>query len=177
MALPDYFIRTQGTAIVWGENGASGVTHVLSLNNLANGAARSGVYADLGANIPDAYLVFLVMETGATAPTAGLTYEVYLVSSHDASVWPAKLNGTDASYTPGSNDINLRQAGSPAAVLVATADANTVLRQAPMVWYPRGRYVQPILYNRSGQALANKTPASDNASRIIMIPFNSSVVD
>ena len=42
MALPDYIQITQGTAIVWGESGASGTTAVLSLNNLTGGAARQG---------------------------------------------------------------------------------------------------------------------------------------
>jgi hypothetical protein len=177
MALPDYFIRTQGTPIVWGESGATGVTHTLSLNNLANGTARQGAYADLGSEIPDAYLVFLVMETGATAPTAGNTIELYLVSSDNSTTFPAKVTGSDGAYTVGTNDANLRQAGSPAAVLVVTADANTVLRQNPVMWYPRGRYVAPIVYNRSTQALANKTPASDNASRVILVPYNSVVIE
>ena len=70
MALPDKIQITQGTAIVWGESGASGVTHTMSLDALANSAARMGASADLGANFDDEYLVYLVAETG-TAPTAG----------------------------------------------------------------------------------------------------------
>jgi hypothetical protein len=42
MALPDSFKVSQGTAIIWGEAGASGVTHTLSFDALANAAARQG---------------------------------------------------------------------------------------------------------------------------------------
>ena len=51
MALPDYIQITQGTAIVWGESGASGVTAVLSLNNLASGSARQGAAVDVLLNL------------------------------------------------------------------------------------------------------------------------------
>ena len=77
MALPDYVEITQGTAVVWGEAGASGVTATLSLDALANGAARQGASVDLGANFADEYIVELRVETG-TAPTAGNTVELYL---------------------------------------------------------------------------------------------------
>jgi hypothetical protein len=55
-------------------------------------------------------------------------------------------------------------------VLVATADANTVLEQAPVVWRPRGRYVVAILDNNLGQAFRDETTATDNGSRVILIP-------
>lgn len=169
MALPDKIQITQGTAIVWGEAGAAGVTATLSLNNLANGAARMGAAVDLGENFDDEYLVYLSIETG-TAPTAGLTVEAYLISSYDNSLWPAKVTGSDAAYTLGSSDANLRQAGPPVVSLIATNDANTVLTQAPVIWRPRGRYVVPIIDNNLGQGTRNEGTATDNGSRLILIP-------
>lgn len=169
MALPDKIQITQGTAIIWGESGASGVTHVLSFDGLANGAARMGAAADLGANWDDEYLVYYQIETG-TAPTAGLTSELYLISSYDNSTWPAKVTGSDGAYTLGTSDANLRQAGPPVVSLIATNDANTVLTQAPVIWRPRGRYVVPITDNNLGQAYRDETTATDNGSRIILIP-------
>jgi hypothetical protein len=169
MALPDSVQITQGTAIVWGESGASGVTNTLSLDALANGAARQGAAADLGANFEDEYLVYLLVETG-TAPTAGNTVELYLLSSYDNSTWPAKVTGSDAAYTLGTSDANLRQAGSPVVSLVATNDGNTVLVQAPVIWRPRGRYVVPIVDNNLGQAFRDETTATDNGSRVILVP-------
>ena len=169
MALPDKIQIAQGTAIIWGESGASGVTHVLSFDGLANAAARMGAAADLGANWDDEYLVYYQIETG-TAPTAGLTSDLYLISSYDNSTWPAKVTGSDGAYTLGTSDANLRQAGPPVVSLIATNDANTVLTQAPVIWRPRGRYVVPITDNNLGQAYRDETTATDNGSRIILIP-------
>jgi hypothetical protein len=176
MALPDKLQITQGTAIIWGEAGASGVTHALTWEALANGAARMGASADLGANFEDEYLVYLVVETG-TAPTAGLTLDLYLVCSHDGSSWPAKVSGSDAAYTLGTADANLRQAGAPVVALIATNDGNTVLRQAPVIWRPRGRYVVPIVDNNLGQAVRDETTATDNDSRVILVPRSAVIND
>ena len=176
MALPDYIEVTQGTAIVWGEAGASGVTATLSLDALANGAARMGAAVDLGANFADEYIVELRVETG-TAPTAGNTVELYLVSSTDNSNWPAKVTGSDAAYTLGTNDANLRQAGQPVATLVATNDGNTVLTQNQSIWRPRGRYVVPIVDNNLGQAFRDETTATDNGSRVILTPRRTVIND
>jgi len=169
MALPDYLQITQGTAVVWGESGASGVTATLSLNNLANGSARMGASVDLGANWEDEYTAILAIETG-TAPTAGNTFEAYFGFSHDNTNWPAKITGSDAAYTLGTSDANLRQIGVPAVSLTVTADGNTVLVQAGSIIRPRGRYVAPIVDNNSGQAIRNQTTASNNLSRLYLIP-------
>lgn len=169
MALPDYVQITQGTAIVWGESGGSGVTATLSLNNLASGSARMGAAVDLGANWEDEYTAILAIETG-TAPTAGNTFEAYLGFSHDNTNWPAKITGSDAAYTLGTSDANLRQIGVPAVSLTVTADGNTVLIQAGNIIRPRGRYVAPIVDNNSGQAIRNQTTASNNLSRLYLIP-------
>ena len=169
MALPDYVQITQGTAVVWGESGASGVTATLSLNNLANGSARMGASVDLGANWEDEYTAILAIETG-TAPTAGNTFEAYLGFSHDNTNWPAKITGSDAAYTLGTSDANLRQIGTPAVSLTVTNDGNTLLVQAGSIIRPRGRYVAPIVDNNSGQAIRNQTTASNNLSRLYLIP-------
>ena len=169
MGLPDYIQITQGTAIVWGESGGSGVTAVCSLNNLANGSAQQGASVDLGANFEGEYIAILAIETG-TAPTAQNTYDLYLGYSHDNSTWPAKLTGSNGSYTLGTSDANLRQAGSPVVSLSVTADANTVITQVGSIIRPRGRYVVPLVDNNSGQATRNQATASNNLSRVYLIP-------
>ena len=169
MALPDYIEATQGTAVVWGEAGASGVTATLSLDALASGSARMGAAVDLGANFADEYIVELRVETG-TAPTAGNTVELYLLSSTDNTNWPAKVTGSDGAYTLGTSDANLKQVGSPVVTLVATNDGNTVLIQSQSIWRPRGRYVVPIVDNNLGQAFRDETTATDNGSRVILTP-------
>jgi hypothetical protein len=174
--LPDSFKVSQGTAIIWGEAGASGVTHTLSFDALGNGSAIQGASADLGSDWDRDYAVYLIVETG-TAPTAGNTVDLYLVNSRDGSEWPAKVTGTAGSYTLGTSDANLRQAGPAVTSLVATADANTVLIQAPVVWRPIGRYVAPIADNNLGVAVRDETTATDNASRVILVPLIDKVVE
>lgn len=169
MALPDYIQLTQGTAIVWGESGASGVTAVCSLNNLANGSAQQGASIDLGANWEDEYAAILAIETG-TAPTAGNTYELYFGFSHDNTNWPAKLTGSNGAYTLGTSDANLRQIGTPAVVLTVTNDGNTLLIQTGSIIRPRARYVAPLVDNNSGQATRNQATASNNLSRVYLVP-------
>jgi len=176
MALPDSFKVSQGTPIVWGEAGASGVTNTLSLDALADGTARQGASADLGADWDREYAVYLAVETG-TAPTAGNVVDLFLVSSHNGTDWPAKVTGSDGAYTLGTGDANLRQAGSPVVSLVATNDANAVLRQAPVVWRPSGRYVAPIVDNNIGFAFRDEATATNNDSRVILIPLVDKVVD
>ena len=176
MALPDSFKVSQGTAIIWGQSGASGVTATLSFNALADAAARMGASVDLGSDWDREYAVYPVIETG-TAPTAGNTVDFYLVCSHDGTNWPAKVTGSDAAYTLGTSDANLRQAGPPVTSLIATNDGNTVLRQAPVIWRPQGRYVVPIADNNLGQAIRNETTATDNDSRLIIVPLVDKVID
>ena len=169
MPLPDYIQITQGTAIVWGESGASGVTAVCSLNNLANGSAQQGASVDLGANWEDEYTAILAIETG-TAPTAGNTYELYFGFSHDNTNWPAKMTGSNGAYTLGTSDANLRQIGTPAVVLTVTNDGNTLLIQTGSIIRPRARYVAPLVDNNSGQATRNQGTASNNLSRVYLVP-------
>lgn len=161
---------TMGTPIIWGQPSASGVTHDITVDALANGSARMGAYADLGANFAQKYAVYLYVETG-TAPAAGNSVDLYLVCSHDGTTWPAKVTGSDASYTLGTADANLMQAGVPVVSLRATADANTLLGHAPSLWTPKGRYVVPILDNNLGQSIRNETTDTDNGTRIILVPL------
>jgi len=176
MALPDNVEITQGTAIVFGEAGATGVTHTLGLDALANGVARMSAYADLGADFADEYLVFFRVETGATAPTAGNTAECYLVSSHETSNFAGFVTGSDGAYPPSADtgasvDQAIRQLGPAVAVYVATNDATKVQRQAPVIWRPRGRYVCAVVDNNLGQAFRDETTSNaDNDSRVILVP-------
>jgi hypothetical protein len=180
VTLPDFIKQSQGTPIVWGETGATvmglSVTHAMGVDALANGAGRNGVFADLGADFEQAYAVWVVVETG-TAPTAGNVIEAYLASSHANSVWPGKATGTDAAYsaTP-SVATNKLQLGQPF-ILVATADANTVLIQNSGIWYPPARYVAPVFINGLGQAVRDEATASNNGSGIVLMPIITEIVE
>jgi hypothetical protein len=171
MALPDTFFVEQGAAIVWGEAGASGVTATLSLDALPDGEARMGASVDLGAKFARRYAVYLIVETG-TAPTAGRTSELYLASSYDNSTWPAGVTGSAGTWPSDSNEDEWStQLGNPVAVLMATNDGNTVQVQGPTIWEATGRYVAPVVDNNLGQAFRDETTATDNGSRVILIPL------
>jgi hypothetical protein len=177
MALPDKILVEQGTAIVWGEAGASGVTATLSLDGLASGSARMGASVDLGINWRREYLVILQVETG-TAPTAGLTVELYLASSHDNSTWPGGVTGSDNPWPgDGNEDEWSPQLGNHVSVLVATNDGNTIQTQNAVIWRATGRYVAPVVDNNLNFAFRDETTATDNGSRVILVPLDEVIVD
>ena len=179
MALPDYLKQSLGTAIVWGTPSASGVTKNLTLDNLLSATARQGVYADLGSLWDQDYILAATIEAG-TQPAITGTVDIYLAYSHDATYWPAGLDGTDRAFpTNGDTDEDewTKQLGFPDLVFIPTADANTAQKQNPTIIRPRGRYVTVVVDNNMDQGLRNTTPDSDNASRIYLIPLKSSVED
>ena len=168
--LPDYFKTEPGTAIIWGEASGAGVTLTLSLDALADGTARMGAVADLGANWDTEYYVMLVVETG-TAPTAGTTAELYLACTHSTSYYPGGVSGSDNAWPGDSNEDEWKgQLGAPVVVLIATNDGDTTQIQQPVIWKPRGRYVVPVVDNNLGQAFRDQATASNNTSRVILVP-------
>lgn len=176
MALPDTIKLAPGTAIVWGQSGASGVTNALSLNNLAAGTARMGVYADLGSQFDMDWMLIIACEP-ASAPTAGGTLDVYLPTTHSLSYWPNEVTGADGAIPADSNeDEHALQWGAPAGSLVATNDSRLQV-QASTIWRPSGRYVAPIVDNNLSVGLKNDGTPSDNKSRVILVPLTATVVD
>lgn len=170
MALPDYFKIEQGTPIVLGEAGATGVTHTLSLNNLADGSAVMSAVIDFGAQWDDEYAVITAIETG-TAPTAGNRVDVYCPCTHSTSYYPAGTTGSAGAWpTDGNEDEWALQAGAPIQSLIATNDGNTLQIQAAGWFRPGARYGVVIADNNLGQATRNVSPATNNLSRIILIP-------
>jgi hypothetical protein len=177
MALPDYFKIEPGTAVIWGEAGATGVTKTLSFDGLADGAARMGEYADLGAQFDEEYSVMLIIESG-TAPTAGTRVDLYLVCTDSTARYPGGVTGSDGAWPADSNEDEWAlQLGAPVVSLIATNDANTVQIQAPVIWRPAARYVVPVVDNNLGQAIRDETTATDNDSRIILVPRRLLVQD
>ncbi len=164
-------VNTTG-AIVWGVASAMimglAQTKALSLDALANGSARMGVYADLGADWHQEWVVILLVETG-TAPTAGNAAFAFLAESLDGTNFPGKVTGADAAYPTTVVD-NLKQLGAPVCSLVASNDGNTVLQQQGSIYVPLARYVAPVAYNALGQAFRDEGTDSNNNSGIVMVP-------
>lgn len=177
MALPDYIKIQPGTPIIWGEAGASGVTHTLSLDALANNAARMGQVADLGAEYDQEYAVMLVVETG-TAPTAGTSATLFLACTHSTSFYPGGVTGSDGAWPADTNVAEWSyQLGPPVLSLIATNDGNVIQIQSPVIWRPAGRYVVPVVSNTLGQAFRDEATATNNDSRVILIPLRLLIQD
>lgn len=177
MALPDTIKTVPGTPIIWGQSGATGVTLVLSFNGLADGTARMGAVADLGASWDQEYSVMLVVEP-TSAPTAGTgRVDLYLPCTHSASYYPNEVTGSDAAWPADSNeDEHALQLGAPACCLIATNDARVQI-QAASFWRPAGRYVVPVVDNNLGVAFKTDGTPADNKSRVILIPLAVTVTD
>lgn len=160
-----------GTPVIWGQPSASGVTKDLTLDALASTKARMGVYADLGATWQRLYLVVFHVETG-TAPTAGLTADLYFACTPDTAIgWPGGVDGTDAAYKNGEELEWLKQLDRPVVQLKATNDGNTVQKQNPVIWIPKGRYVAPVVYDGLGVAFRDEATDTDNGSRVYLYPI------
>lgn len=166
------FVNRQGTAIVWGEAGASGVTKTLSLDALASGSARMGASADLGADYPPFILVEARIESG-TAPTAGGAVDIYLAWSTDNTNWPAGVSGSDGAWpADGNEDEWALQLGAPALSVIATNDGTTVEGQNVVKVPTRGRYVVPIVDNNWDQGIRDEATATNNDSRVVITPLS-----
>src|SRR5512139_4206125 len=89
------YTLAQGTPIIWAHgadfnpagNSSLGTTedYELDLTSLAAGSGRQGAKGDLGATRPAQHAVFLRWESGAAAPTAGGSIDVYWSSSISAT--------------------------------------------------------------------------------------------
>lgn len=177
MALPDYIANAQGTAVVWGEAGASGVTNTITLDALAAGSARMGASVDLGANYDQEYILEALIEAG-TAPTAGLPIDVYLAWSADNTVWPGGVTGSDAAWpSDGNEDEWAKQLGRPAISVISTNDGNVVQTQNPVVIRARARYVTVVVDNNWDQAIRDEATATNNDSRIKLTPKRTAIID
>jgi hypothetical protein len=125
-----------GTPVVWADttdyvstNSAFTRTHQIDLTSLANGAARQGAKADLGATRAAGYSVRVGIEFDV-APVAGVVVEFYWSASNSATAGTGNdggCTGADAAYKAGDEDEWAKQL-IHIGDLIATADAATVVQ-------------------------------------------------
>jgi len=151
-----------GTPTVWADTtdyaGDGGTrTHQIDLTSLADGAARQGAKADLGATRAERYAVTLCIEM-AVAPVSGAAIDLYWAASLHATAAtmnPGGCSGVDAAYTGtagDSMDDSLNQL-IPIGSLYLTADATTLLQAMTFSLFPPHRYGMPVVDNNGGQAM------------------------
>lgn len=154
-----------GTPIVWADEtdydagtDKPARTAQIDLTSLANNAARQGDKADLGAVHAGLYAIEVDLEFDVV-PTVGNVVEVYLAWSDAATAGdrnPGGVSGADGAYTGLNSNISasVKQLDGPFLFICsAGASAPDDQRMTVGVVQPKGRYVTPVVYNTSGQAL------------------------
>lgn len=153
--------QTQGTTVTWTSAGGD---ETLDLTSLANAAGRQGDEHDFGATFPERVRIELTVDF-ASAPTAGLTMDVYWASSDDGTNYDGECTGADAAFAR-ADCARLHYVGS----LVASNDADP--QRASWVFFLPARYGVPVIWNASGQALT----ATGTDQVLTVTPLVGSVV-
>lgn len=161
--MPNEVLQKSGTPVVWADstdysstNSGFTRTHQLLLENIANGAARQGAKADLGATRARQYAVVMGLEF-QSAPTAGLLVELFWASSPSGTAGTGNTggaSGSDGAYKAGEED-EWKQQLIYIGALVATNDGNTTPQYQCVnpAFTPPDRYGMPVVVNKSGQSL------------------------
>ncbi len=161
--MPNEVLVKVGTQLVWADDtdfdgDPYAKDYQLDLTGLANSGARQGTMGDLGETRAALWAGTLCVEM-AVATASGPTIDVYFapsVNSIAASGNPGGITGSDAAYTGTAGDSlddSLKQLDYVGS-LVCTSDAHPVEQlQLVAVYRPPTRYVSPVIYNKSGQAV------------------------
>lgn len=176
MALPDSFVVSGGTSKTLA---SSGGTAAITLASLANGngtsaGGRQAATLDLGATWAQRWRVDTEFELAAT-PTAGNAINLFGSYGNSTGAGLGNTSGSDAAYTGYSNNIDaatkqLEFLGAH----ICTAQATATVQEALVgVIFPKGRYLNVVVDNRSGAAFHS----SDANCLIRFTPLDETVVD
>lgn len=176
VALPDFEKILQGTAKVIR---ASGGDAAITLASLANGngtsaGGRQSASLDLGASWARAWRLETEFELAAT-PTAGNAINLFASWNTSTGAGDANTSGSDAAYTGYSNNIDastkqLEFLGAH----ICTAQATTTVQKCLIgIIFPKGRYLNLVVDNRSGAAFHS----TDTNQRIVLTPLDVSIAD
>jgi hypothetical protein len=120
----------------------------MTASSLADGAGRAGEKGDLGSTFAGQYTMFVKVDFDS-APTAGEVVDYYISYSYDNSVFDGECTGSDSAYNDEDDMKRLTYIGS----LVASNDTDP--QYASFRFFPKSRYVIPVISNQSGQALTS----------------------
>lgn len=176
MALPDYLRISAGTSLVIRNSGGNAVMTFASLAN-GNGTstgARQGATLDLGANWARLWRITTSFELAAT-PTSGNAINLFASYFDTTGAGLGNTSGSDAAYTGYSNNIDaaVRQLEFLGAHIVTAQATSTVQKALVGIVFPKGRYVNQVLDNRSGAAFHS----TDTNQSIIWTPLEEGIID
>jgi hypothetical protein len=145
-----------GTTVKWSSSGGN---HVLTGTSLSNASGRAGDKCSTN-DILDAtkglaaLLEIWVSTKVQSAPTAGLTLDVYLAFSDSGTAGtdnPGNLSGADAALANVDIAPQLVFVGS----VVMSNNLGTGLQQQRFLVQPQDQFVIPILVNNTGQTVSS----------------------
>lgn len=174
IALPDYFKVSEGTAKTIRNSGGSAAITFASLAN-GNGTSAGGrqsVSLDLGALWSQRWRLECDFELAAT-PTAGNAINLFASWNTSTGAGDGNTSGSDAAYTGYSNNIDaatkqLEFLGSH----ICTAQATTTVQKSLVgVIFPKGRYLNLVVDNRSGAAFHS----TETNQVITLTPLDDSI--
>ena len=176
VALPDFEKILQGTAKVIRNSGGDAAITLASLAN-GNGTSTGGRQSaslDLGASWARAWRLETEFELAAT-PTAGNAINLFASWNTSTGAGDGNTSGSDAAYTGYSNNIDastrqLEFLGSH----ICTAQATTTVQKSLVgIIFPKGRYLNLVVDNRSGAAFHS----TDTNQRIVLTPLDCSIAE
>ena len=176
VALPDYFKVSQGTAKTIRNSGG---TAAITLASLANGngtstGGRQSASLDMGANWAQRWRLECDFELAAT-PTAGNAINLFASWNTATGAGDGNTSGSDAAYTGYSNNIDAatKQLEFLGAHICTAQATSTVQKALVGVIFPKGRYLNLVVDNRSGAAFHS----SDSNQVITLVPLEESIED
>jgi len=171
MALPDFFKTSSGTALTIKNSGGSAA---ITLASLANGSSRQAATLDLGANWAQRWRIDTDFELAAT-PTAGNAINLFASFSDTTGAGRGNTSGSDAAYSGYSSNIDAstRQLELIGAHVVTNQATSTVQKAFAGIFFPKGRYLNLVVDNRSGAAFHS----ADTNQVITLTPLEESIVD
>lgn len=176
MALPDYFKVSEGTAKTIRNSGGTAAITLASLAN-GNGTSAGGRQAatlDMGANWAQRWRLECNFELAAT-PTAGNAVNLFGSWNTSTGAGDGNTSGSDAAYTGYSNNIDAatKQLEFLGAHICTAQATSTVQRSLVGVVFPKGRYLNLVVDNRSGAAFHS----TDTNQVITFTPLEESIED
>jgi len=176
VALPDFTKVSTGTAkTIKSSAGDAAIT----LASLANGngtsaGGRQSATLDLGANWAQRWRVNTEFELAAT-PTAGNAINLFASWNTATGAGDGNTSGSDAAYTGYSNNIDAatKQLEFLGAHICTAQATSTVQKSLVGVIFPKGRYLNLVVDNRSGAAFHS----TDTNQVITLTPLEESIED
>lgn len=147
------------TTVEWTDNDNT-PDELLDLGGLAAGAVACGAYLDLGAG-PRADLFeveFFIDGLGAGTGVVGSTVDLLFIQSNDATNFDGKPTTAPGDTTQGTITTDqLRNAQAVGSVAVYSTTEADNLMQGRFITKLTGRYVAPVVVNRTAVALNAST--------------------